>query len=179
MKEKIKIFKEKLNNSKFNLPVRFILLAIVVNLVVEMFSRRSVVEGLKFVAVNPLCFLYGVLLVLFTMSFAVLVHRKVFTITLVCGLWIVGGVVNFVVRGFRHTPFTAQDFRLLKYAFKVAPVYLTNAQIVIIVIAAVLFIAVMIVWWFKAPKYKEKINYFICLFHYQNIVFIKHIIMVT
>ena len=160
MKEKVKIFKEKLNNSKFNLPVRFILLAIVVNLVVEMFSRRSVVEGLKFVAVNPLCFLYGVLLVLFTMSFAVLVHRKVFTITLVCGLWIAGGVVNFVVRGFRHTPFTAQDFRLLEYAFKVAPVYLTNAQIVIIVIAAVLFIAAMIVWWFKAPKYKEKINYF-------------------
>ncbi len=160
MKEKIKFFKEKLNNSKFNLPVRFILLAIVVNLVVEMFSRRSIVDGLKFIVSNPLCFFYGVLLVMFTMSFAVLVHRKVFMITLVCGLWVVCGVVNFVVRGFRHTPFTAQDFRLLKYAFKVAPVYLTNVQIVIIIIAAVLFIAAMIVWWFKAPKYKEKINYF-------------------
>ena len=160
MKEKIKLFKQKLNNSKIILPVRFILLAILVNLVVEMFSRRSIVEGLKFVVTSPLCFLYGVLLVLFTMSFAVLVHRKVFTITLICGLWIVGGVVNFVVKGFRHTPFTAQDFRLLEYAFKVAPVYLTNVQIVIIIIAAAIFIAAMVVWWFKAPKHKEKINYF-------------------
>ena len=142
------------------MPVGFILLAILVNLVVEMFSRRSILEGLQFMVTNPLCFIYGVMLVLFTMSFAVLVHRKVFTITLICGLWIVCGVVNFVVRGFRHTPFTAQDFKLLEYAFKVAPVYLTNVQIVIIIIAAVLFIAAMIVWWFKAPKHKEKINYF-------------------
>lgn len=160
MKEKFKRFNKKIKSAKFSLPVGFILLAILVNLVVEMFSRRSIPEGLLFMVTNPLCFIYGVLLVLFTMSFAVLVHRKVFAITLICGLWIVCGVVNFVVRGFRHTPFTAQDFKLLKYAFKVAPVYLTKVQIVIIIIAAVLFIAAMIVWGFKAPKHKEKINYF-------------------
>ncbi len=160
MKEKINLFLNKIKSSKNNLPVRFILLAIIVNLAVEMLSRHSVVDGIVYMFTNPLCFIYGVLLVLFTMSFAVLVHRKVFTITLICGIWLAGGVVNFVVTEFRHTPFTAQDFKLIKYAFEVAPVYLSNAQIVLIAVLVAVFIAVMIVWWFKAPKYKEKINYF-------------------
>ena len=160
MKEKLRNIKEKFNSSKFNLPVRFILLAIVVNLIVEMFSRRSIAEGLLFMVTNPFCFLYGVLLVMFTLSFAVLVHRKIFTVTLICGVWIIGGIVNFIVTGFRHTPFTAQDFKLIKYALNVAPVYLSTAQIILIVVLAVLFIAAMAVWFLKAPRHKEKINYF-------------------
>ena len=114
MKEKINNLLQKIKLLKTSLPVRFILLAIVVNLVVEMFCRRSVAEGFKFAATNPLCFLYGVMLILFTLSFVGLVHRKVFMVTLICGIWIIGGIVNFVVTGFRHTPFTAQDFRLVK-----------------------------------------------------------------
>lgn len=160
MKEKLRNIKEKFNSSKFNLPVRFILLAIVVNLIVEMFSRRSIAEGLLFMVTKPFCFLYGVLLVMFTLSFAVLVHRKIFTVTLICGVWIIGGIVNFIVTGFRHTPFTAQDFKLIKYALNVAPVYLSTAQIILIVVLVVLFIAAMAVWFLKAPRHKEKINYF-------------------
>ena len=160
MKEKINNLLQKIKLLKTSLPVRFILLAIVVNLVVEMFCRRSVAEGFKFAATNPLCFLYGVMLILFTLSFVGLVHRKVFMVTLICGIWVIGGIVNFVVTGFRHTPFTAQDFRLVKYALNVAPVYLTVGQIVLIIVLAVIFIISMLVWWFRAPKYKEKINYF-------------------
>lgn len=160
MKEKNNNLLQKIKLLKTSLPVRFILLAIVVNLVVEMFCRRSVAEGFKFAATNPLCFLYGVMLILFTLSFVGLVHRKVFMVTLICGIWVIGGIVNFVVTGFRHTPFTAQDFRLVKYALNVAPVYLTVGQIVLIIVLAVFFIIAMLVWWFRAPKYKEKINYF-------------------
>ena len=159
MKEKFSLL-QKVKSLKISLQVRFILLAVVVNLIVEMFSRHSILEGFAYMLTNPLCFIYGVILILFTMSFAVLVHRKVFALTLICGIWIIGGIVDFVVTGFRHTPFTAQDFRLLKYAFEVAPVYLSNVQIIIVVVLSVLFMSAMVVWWFKAPKYKEKINYF-------------------
>lgn len=76
----------------------------------------------------------------FTLSFVGLVHRKVFMVTLICGIWIIGGIVNFVVTGFRHTPFTAQDFRLVKYALNVAPVYLTVGQIVLIIVLAVILL---------------------------------------
>ncbi len=109
---------------------------------------------------HPLQFLYGVLIVLFTFSFTTLVKRKKFTKTLICGLWIIGGIVNFIVTEFRHTPFTAQDFRLIKYAYTVAPIYLSAFQIILIIVLAVIFIALMVVWWFKAPKYQGKINYF-------------------
>lgn len=97
---------------------------------------------------------------MFTFSFTTLVKRKKFTKTLICGLWIIGGIVNFVVTDFRHTPFTAQDFRLIKYAYTVAPLYLSTFQIILIIVLAVLFIAAMVLWWFKAPKYQGKINYF-------------------
>lgn len=160
MKEKIKLFKEKIHNSKFNLPVRNILLAIVINLAVEMLSRHSVLEGLVFMGTRPLQFLYGVLVVMFTLTVSSLFRRRVFVRTLVCGLWIICGIVNFVVTDFRHTPFTAQDLRLIKYAYTVAPVYLSAFQIILILVLAVCFIAVMVVWWFKAPKLSEKINYF-------------------
>lgn len=109
---------------------------------------------------HPVQFLYGVLIVMFTFSFTTLVKRKKFTKTLICGLWIIGGIVNFVVTDFRHTPFTAQDFRLIKYAYTVAPLYLSTFQIILIIVLAVLFIAAMVLWWFKAPKYQGKINYF-------------------
>ena len=160
MKEKFRLIKEQLHNSRFYLPVRNSLLAILVNFIVEAFSRRSALEALIFMGTHPLQFLYGVLIVLFTFSFTTLVKRKKFTKTLICGLWIIGGIVNFIVTEFRHTPFTAQDFRLIKYAYTVAPIYLSAFQIILIIVLAVIFIALMVVWWFKAPKYQGKINYF-------------------
>ena len=69
MKENINNLLQKIKLLKTSLPVRFILLAIVVNLVVEMFCRRSVAEGFEFAVTNPLCFLYGVMLILFTLEY--------------------------------------------------------------------------------------------------------------
>ena len=75
MKEKFSLF-QKIKSLKISLPVRFILLAVIVNLVIEMFGRHSIVEGFVYMFTNPLCFIYGVLLVLFTMSLQFLYIEK-------------------------------------------------------------------------------------------------------
>ena len=143
-----------------NLPVGLGLLAIVVNLVIEMLSRHSFFAGFVFMFTHPLRFIYGALVIGFTLSLALLFKRRVFSLTFITGIWLVMGVTNCIVRVFRHTPFTAQDFRLIPYAYQVAPVYLSFFQMILIVLGAVLFIAFLIWWYMKAPKLSEEINRF-------------------
>lgn len=143
--------KIRIENIHISLPVGLVLLAFALNLLIEMLSRHSVFAGVAFLCVKPFQFFYGMLVIGFTLIIGCFFRRRVFSITLISGMWVIVGLVNCVVRIFRHTPFTAQDLRLIEYAVQVAPVYLNVFSMILIVVAFALFVAAMVVWWKKAP----------------------------
>lgn len=147
-------------NKKYihNEIVQTIIIGIIINLIIECFSRRSLV-GLIQPFVNPVIFIYNLCLIIMTLSIALFFRRKIFTYTLVSLVWIICGAIDCVVLGSRKTPFTAMDIYLISDAIKVIPIYLNKFQIGLIIAGAIMLIILMVVWWFKSPKWKNKIDY--------------------
>ena len=127
-------------------------LALLINLVLESLCRRSPLGGLLFLVHSPVQFLYGALIILLTVSLAGLVRRRAFAVLLVSALWISLGVVECVLKGFRVTPLTAVDFRIIFSVFSILDVYLNPFEIILIVAGAVALVTGLVFAFLKLPK---------------------------
>lgn len=166
MKEKIKDskFVKKINevwhNKIFsNVWIRFGLLSILLDIIVESLSRHSFIEGLTHFWINPMAFIYNCLLIFFTLTFAAFFKKRIFVAGLISTIWIGMGVVNFVMLSFRKTPFTAPDLMNMTDFFKILPQYFNTFQVILILALIVLVFVGIIVFAVKSPKIKTKINY--------------------
>lgn len=139
-------------------PFQIILTGIIIELVVECLSRRSL-SGLLLPLTSPVLFAYNTFIICATLSVALLVRKKIFTYSLISVVWLAAGITNFVVQSARKTPFTAMDIYLIKDAIKVIPVYLNIFEMVLIVICIIFVIVGLIIWWFKAPVYRADFSY--------------------
>ncbi|MCI9051965.1 MAG: LTA synthase family protein [Lachnospiraceae bacterium] len=136
-----------------------IILGILLNIGVEMLSRKSLMAVLFYMVNSPFVFLYNSLLISLTLTLALLIKRRIFSFSFLSAIWLGLGFVNSILLVFRTTPFTAVDILLVKSAYAIMNTYLSPMQIVLLVLLCVfLFIVIGILWW-KAPKHKEKISY--------------------
>ena len=151
----------KTNRDKWrNLAARFaehkvlsaVLLSFFLNLVLESLCRRSPLGGVRFLAGAPLQFLYGTGIILLTVSLAGLVRRRQFAVLLISILWIGLGIVECVIKGFRITPLTAVDFRIIFSVFSILHIYLNVFQIILIVFSVLAVLAGLVLAFRKLPK---------------------------
>ena len=105
------------------------LMAFLMNMMIELVSRKSVVSLADYMAGRPLVFLVNTLLVLTLFLPVLFVRRKWFVIAVAVVVWAVAGVTNGVLLMFRTTPFTATDLRLIKYGAALLTTYLSWQQI--------------------------------------------------
>jgi len=126
--------------------------AIGITLLLEILSRRSLLEGFVYAVRNPGMFFYNALIVLFTLSLAELLKKKDFFLILISILWISLGVGNFVVLGFRTTPLAAIDFHIIKSVVGMVHIYLNNVQIIIIGMTLILTLIGIGMAWKKLPQ---------------------------
>ena len=139
----------------WNHPVLLcVVLAISLNTVMEMLSRRSLIQGVGFLILHPVHFSCNVLVVLLTLLLSLLVRRRVFLLSLVSTIWLGLAVTNFVLLGFRTTPLAAIDFYILKPVFSIVKIYLTIPQMILIVVSFLAVIAGAVLVFLKAPKHR-------------------------
>ena len=131
-----------------------IALAVALNTAMEMLSRRSVWEGVQFLALHPVHFLCNILVVLLTLLLALLVKRRVFMLSLVSTIWLGLAIANFILLGYRTTPLAAIDFYILKPVFSILKIYLTPVQTILIVLAFAAVITGIVFIFIKAPKHQ-------------------------
>ncbi len=106
-------------------------LAFALTLVVELCNRGLSVSRLTaFVFGRPLYFLFNLLLILTTLSFSELFKRRRAVLTTVSMLWLVMGVVQFLVVKNRTQPFCSVDILMLKDAFSLITIYFSWPQII-------------------------------------------------
>lgn len=129
-----------------------IVMALLLNLLLESLCRRSPLGGFRFLLDAPLPFLYGAGVILLTLSLSGLFRRRYFFLLLVSILWIGLGVIECVIKGFRITPLTAIDFRIIFSVFSILSIYL-NVFEVILICAGIAGALGLLVWAFlKLPK---------------------------
>lgn len=125
--------------------------AIVVAAVTELLSKRSLVKGLLFIASKPHIFLLNAGIVFSTYALLLLVKRKRFFAVLITAIWLILGIVNFVLLSFRVTPFNFSDLRLTKDAMLVAGKYLTVMSVILLAAGVVLFVVLLVFLFVKLP----------------------------
>lgn len=131
-----------------------LMISAVLEIILEMLGRRSIIAGIMFVVNAPFVYLYNVSIIFFTMLFALFLRKRLFGIIIITTIWLACGIVNFVVLGYRVTPFAATDFLMLEDVLSMMDVYFTKWQQVLLVIAGVAVIAGLVFLFKKTPKFE-------------------------
>ncbi len=129
----------------------YILLPIVLEFLIEALSRKSLIAAVKYAINSPLLFAFNTLIIMLTLSIAMYFKREVFALTTISVVWVIFGIVNFVILHFRVTPFSAVDFTLIKSAISVSSHYLNLFTIAMIIVAIFVVLIGLICLFRKAP----------------------------
>ena len=129
----------------------YILLPIVLEFLIEALSRKSLIAAVKDAINSPLLFAFNTLIIMLTLSIAMFFKREVFALTTISVVWVIFGIVNFVILHFRVTPFSAVDFTLIKSAISVSSHYLNLFTIAMIIVAIFVVLIGLICLFRKAP----------------------------
>lgn len=122
-------------------PIRIMLmLALLLNLLTEILSRRSPIEGVAFALLHPYVFCLNALIVFLTLSLSLLFARRAFALVLISVGWLILGIANCVILGMRNTPLAAIDFGLITSCFDIITVYLSIPALLLILIAFLLVV---------------------------------------
>ncbi len=139
--------------------VQIFLLAIVMNVIIESFSRFSPIKTVVYMFTSPLVFLTNTLLIAIIIAPSILFRRRGFWYFFTCMLWFAVGVVDYILLHNRVTPFNANDFKMIGDGFKVAFHYYSVPQLIALLGAIVLAIGLVIFAFFRFPKREKPINY--------------------
>lgn len=135
-------------------PIVCFIIAITLNFILEILNRRSIITAFNYFITNPLSFLCSVLIIALTLAVGLFVKRKVFVFSIISSLWLILGITNFILLGYRTTPLSNVDFKIIKTAFKMIGIYLSLYQIILISILTLIIAICIIILWFKVPKQK-------------------------
>lgn len=133
--------------------------SIILNFLIESFSRRSLTSGFEYLFNNPIVFFYNSLIILLTLSIIFLTKRRVFLYVVICTTWLGFGITNGLILSNRVTPFTAIDFTLIKSGLAIMNTYLSKLQISLIFIGLIIVAIGFVMFWIFAPIHNKKINY--------------------
>ena len=85
------------------------LVALVMNFVIELLARRNFSDTISFLIERPLTFLYGALIIFFTLSLSLLFRKRTFFFCLAVVFWMALALTDYILLRFRSMPLTAAD----------------------------------------------------------------------
>lgn len=139
--------------------VFYVALAFVLNLVIEMLGRKSIVLGVKHLISSPFVFFCNMSIILATLTISLFFSRRFFALCAMSIVWVILGCVNFYLLSSRVTPFTRMDFLNIDSALNVINKYFNVFSYILLGIVVVLVITGMIILFIKGPKVKNQCRF--------------------
>lgn len=149
--------KEKIRKIAKTGIVQCVVLAIVLDIILEILGRHSFLDTMKYIVNEPMVFLYNCSIIFFTLTLALLMRKRVFGYGIISFAWLLCGITNCIVLGFRITPFSAIDMLMARNTITIIDKYFTVWQIVAIVAALFLALVAIIVLFLKSPTIQGNI----------------------
>lgn len=131
-------------------------LSLVLETILEICDWRSISLFWVFFKDRTWVFFYNCLIIFITFLPVFLVKRKLFVYILTSALWLVIGITNGTMLGYRNTPFTAVDISLVKSTLPVVRNYMAIWQLVGLVILLIGLIAGLVCLFLYCPESKHK-----------------------
>ena len=130
------------------------LIALVLNFVMEIVSRRSLISAVSFLFHSPHFFLAGWAVIFLTLSLAPLFPKKIFIYCLFGILWLSMAITNAVLVVIRTAPFEAVDFSIIRTGLGIITIYMKVWQIILIALAILGALAGIVVLSIKTKSQK-------------------------
>lgn len=147
----------KTNGTEKDFLIRAVMAA-VINLVIEVMNRGSLLDAMIFVLNKPLLFLSGALIILLTLCLSLFTRKRRFWTGVIAAIWLLLGLTNCVILALRSTPFSAVDISLALSCFPVITMYLKIWQIVLIAAAFCGLIAFAVVRFCRTAPVKTDLT---------------------
>ncbi|MBR5520033.1 MAG: LTA synthase family protein [Clostridia bacterium] len=128
------------------------------NFIVEMLSRHSLIEAVIHLCTKPLSFLCNTLIILLTMTVSLFFKRRLFFMAAISSIWVLLGIANAVVLIFRNTPLNPVDFQIMQTAVQVVNFYLDTIHFILIGLLLATIAGASILLWRKAPKFRPHLT---------------------
>ncbi len=135
------------------------LLACGVCFLIEWISRHSFLEACSFMIDRNLVFLYNSLIVFSSLMLVYIVRRRAVLRTIICAFWIFLGTVNGCILAKRVSPFSFTDIKMVGDLFMMESNYFTDTEAMLVIGGVALVVILLVVFWFKGPKFQGKLNY--------------------
>lgn len=149
---------KRIKNSLFLNAIIVVAVTFVINLIIEMFNRCSVVEGILFMFKSPLKFLLTTLIIITVFSFGFIFKRRIFYWTISGSIFLILGLINRILQSVRVSPFNPSDIAVLDSAITLVNKYVNLIEMILIIIGIILVIGIYGYIFIKAPKFEGKIN---------------------
>lgn len=133
----------------------YVFLPVILDIVIESLNRKSVFSAFSYMIDKPFLFMFNVLIIMLTLSVAMYFKREIFVLTLMSVVWLLFGVINFVILHFRVTPFSAVDFTLISSAISVSGHYLTAFNVMMIFFAIAILVISLICLFKRTPCFQK------------------------
>ncbi|SHJ49959.1 Phosphoglycerol transferase MdoB [Dethiosulfatibacter aminovorans DSM 17477] len=131
-----------------------LIIAVCIQLALEMMGHRSIIDGLMTPLANPLMFICSVFFLSSCLAFSLFLSKRHFGYICVSTIWLWLGFTNFILLSFRTTPLTATDFKMLSSVFTVVNRYVSTLQMVLIVLFALSIVVSLIFVGIRLPLTK-------------------------
>ncbi len=128
--------------------------AVIMELFLEILSRRSVVRALLFPVKSPVLFLINTGIILAVYSLMFLTRRSWFVHGLVTTVLLLIGITDWVLLCFRTTPLTAQDVHQIGSAMRVLKHYISWFAVIPAVLLLAGIVVFLVYLWRKAPVWQ-------------------------
>lgn len=138
-----------------------ILISCTLVFVVEIISRRNFFSACNFVRAHTLAFLYNAFIVFASLTLVYLVRKRTFARVIICGFWLLLGIINGCILSNRVTPFGYTDLKCISDLLSMTNTnYFTATQATMAVLGIVAFIAFCVFLFVKGPLYQGEIRKF-------------------
>ncbi len=141
--------------------------------VVELLSRRDFLSACSFVGSHTGAFLFNAFIVFVSLSLVYLFRRRAFFRIIICGFWIILGVINGLILSNRVTPFGFTDLKCINDLFAMNNTnYFTAEEATIVVFGLGVFFLFCTMLFIKGPRYEGKIHKIVVLASIVAVMFI-------
>ena len=141
------------HDSIFKHPIFFIgVVAVALNIFIEILSRGSVVDLLSYIGSSPLTFIFNTVIIMSTLSIALLFKKRLFSVSLISVVWIALGFANSFTLVSGNMPLTVCHIVNLGSAIKLSSIYMTVFEVALVIIGSISAVVGGIILWKKTPK---------------------------
>lgn len=110
------------------------LVALVMNFVIELLARRNFSDTISFLTESPLTFLYGALIIFFTLSLSMLFRKRTFFFCLAVVFWMALAITDYILLRFRSMPLTAADIFLMSATRDIFEKYMSHVGLLLVML---------------------------------------------